>query len=446
MQGVGKYPLDLIMEACALFALKVTFQLRDAAPCQGKVFMKKQSVSKMILAAGLAAACMWGMTACTSEEAQEPSGLTGGVAAIVGGVEIAEDDVTMAVEAVRTQYDITDEASWADWMHTYGYTSESVREEVLDGYIEQELVRQGAKEAGIVIEAAEIDSYVNSMKSQFEDDEAWLTALEGAGFADEAEYRETIETSLVVERFEETFTTDEKPSDEDMLMYAQMYSSSLDGAKRSSHILFDASDEATAQQVLDQINAGEIEFADAAKEYSLDGSGATGGDVGWDALTTFVTEYQTGLDALAKGEVSGLVPSQFGIHIILCTDVYEAPEDMSSLDGFPQEFHDMIYDMLYEQLCADTYQAWLDEKRESVEIVINDMPAGLSYYVDMEAYEAEHATEGEDGAEENVEGADSEGSSDESAADDAATADDASADEGAAEGEGETTDSQPAAQ
>ena len=401
--------------------------------------MKKHSVAKMVLTAGVAAACVWGMAGCSAEETSEPTGLTGGVAATVNGVEIAEDDVTLAVESVRTNYGITDEASWADWMHTYGYTSESVRSEVIDGYVEQELVRQGAEAAGIVIDAAEIDSYVNSMKSQFEDDEAWLTALTGAGFADEAEYRETIETSLVVERFEQTFTVDAEPAEEDLLMYAQMYASSFDGAKKSSHILFDAADEALAQEVLDKINSGELAFADAAAEYSMDGSAADGGNVGWDALTTFVTEYQTGLDALEVGEVSGLVTSQFGIHIIQCTDVYTAPEEMTSLDGFPQEFYDIVYDMLYEQMCADEYQAWLDEQLESGDIVINDMPEGLSYYVDMEAYEAEHAA---DNAPEDatVEG-DVEASADGAEAEGAA----AEGEDAAAEGEADTAE-QPAAE
>lgn len=43
------------------------------------------------------------------------------------------------------------------------------------------------------------------------------------------------------------------PSDEDVLSYAQTYISSFDGAKRSSHILFDADDTETAQSVLDRL-------------------------------------------------------------------------------------------------------------------------------------------------------------------------------------------------
>ena len=67
-----------------------------------------------------------------------------------------------------------------------------------------------------------------------------------------------------------------------------MYDTTYDGAKRSSHILFDSGDEATAREVLDKLNAGELDFAEAAKEYSKDGSASDGGDVGWDKTSSFV--------------------------------------------------------------------------------------------------------------------------------------------------------------
>ncbi len=53
--------------------------------------------------------------------------------------------------------------------------------------------------------------------------------------------------------------------------------------------------------MLDQINSGQLDFAEAAKQYSqgnaegTGGSAAKGGDVGWDKLSSFVTEYTDGL-------------------------------------------------------------------------------------------------------------------------------------------------------
>ena len=118
----------------------------------------------------------------------------------------------------------------------------------------------------------------------------------------------------------------DEPTDEEVLEYAKTAVASYDGAKKSPISLFDADDKETAQSVLDQINSGELDFAEAAKEYSTDtGSAADGGDVGWDKLTTFVDEYQDALDSLEVGQVSGLVESDYGYHIIKCTEEFTAP-------------------------------------------------------------------------------------------------------------------------
>ncbi|MDE8704020.1 peptidylprolyl isomerase, partial [Adlercreutzia equolifaciens] len=95
----------------------------------------------------------------------------------------------------------------------------------------------------------------------------------------------------------------------------------------------DASDEDLAQEVLEKLQSGELDFATAAESYSKDtGSAAVGGNVGWDKLTSFVTEYTTALNELEKGEISGLVTSSYGIHNIQCTDVFEAPEELTKMD------------------------------------------------------------------------------------------------------------------
>ena len=88
-----------------------------------------------------------------------------------------------------------------------------------------------------------------------------------------------------------------------------MYATAYDGSKRSSHILFNSDDEATAQEVLDKLNSGELDFVDAVKEYSQDPkvSVEKDGDVGWDKTSNLVTEYTDGLASLLKDQLSGLV-------------------------------------------------------------------------------------------------------------------------------------------
>lgn len=346
--------------------------------------MKKLSIAKTACAAGLAFACAMGLAACSAGGAN----LTGGTAATVNGESIAEDDVTLTVESVRAQLGVTDEASWANWMISNDYTSEKVREEVLDGLIEQELLRQGAADLGVTVEASEVDEYVNSIKSSFENEAAWAEALEQAGMTED-EYRDAIELALLSQGVEESFAADGEPAAEDMLSYAQMYASYYDGAKRSSHILFASTDEAAAKEVLGKINNGEISFEDAAAQYSLDSSSANGGDVGWDALTTFVTEYQTALDGLSAGQVSGLVVSTYGIHIIKCTEEFAAPAEVTSVDQLPEAFVESIRTMLQSSMASEAYANWLSGLRDSAEIVINEIPTDVPYYVDLSAYQAD---------------------------------------------------------
>ncbi|MCI8469821.1 MAG: peptidylprolyl isomerase [Eggerthellaceae bacterium] len=354
--------------------------------------MKKLSVAKSVCAAGLALACVWGIAGCSGGTTVNGVKLTGGTAATVNGTAIPEDDVTLEVQAIRERMALTDEQAWGEWMAQNDFTPETVREQVIETLVNQELVRQLSKDSDIVVEKAEIDSYVDDMRSRYDTQEQWEAALEAAGLTED-EYRESIELSLLSNRLMETIDTESEPAAEDMLNYAKMFASSYDGAKKSSHILFSSDDEATAQEVLDKINSGELDFAAAAQQYSKDtGSAAAGGDVGWDKLTSFVTEYQTALDGLDEGAVSGLVPSQFGIHIIKCTDVFEAPEEVTSTDQLPEEFVESISTMLTQSQSSQNYSTWLSEQRETADVVINPMPEGLPYYVDMTQFETEDET------------------------------------------------------
>ncbi len=70
------------------------------------------------------------------------------------------------------------------------------------------------------------------------------------------------------------------------------------------------------QSILDSIHAGG-DFADFAKRYSTDpGSAASGGDLGWEKRGVFVREFEETVFGLKEGDVSRIVKTQFGFHII----------------------------------------------------------------------------------------------------------------------------------
>lgn len=89
------------------------------------------------------------------------------------------------------------------------------------------------------------------------------------------------------------------------------------------HILikpFDAAESAEARTRLEKIRerilAGE-DFAALAKAHSDDpGSGIEGGELGWVASGEMVPSFEKGMNALAVGELSEAVRSQFGWHLI----------------------------------------------------------------------------------------------------------------------------------
>jgi peptidyl-prolyl cis-trans isomerase C len=86
---------------------------------------------------------------------------------------------------------------------------------------------------------------------------------------------------------------------------------------RCSHILVEKM--SLAEQILQKIKEGES-FEVLAAQYSIDSSRKRGGDLGYFGRGVMVREFENAAFALKKGEVSGLVKTQFGYHIIKRTD------------------------------------------------------------------------------------------------------------------------------
>jgi peptidyl-prolyl cis-trans isomerase C len=80
-----------------------------------------------------------------------------------------------------------------------------------------------------------------------------------------------------------------------------------------AHILVKSESEAKA--VLERLKKGE-KFGNVAKQVSRCPSGKKGGDLGTFTRGKMVKEFENAAFKLQKGEVSGIVRSQFGYHII----------------------------------------------------------------------------------------------------------------------------------
>lgn len=113
--------------------------------------------------------------------------------------------------------------------------------------------------------------------------------------------------------------------------------------RRASHILIvtngDVDKEkakAKAEEVLKEVQKSPGRFAELAKQYSQDpGSAQKGGDLGFFGHGMMVKSFEDIVFKQKEGEISGLVPSDFGYHIIKVTGI--KPGRLRSLDEVRSE-------------------------------------------------------------------------------------------------------------
>lgn len=130
-------------------------------------------------------------------------------------------------------------------------------------------------------------------------------------------------------------------SEDDLRTYYKENLDRLGGKeeRRASHILLNATKDmplaerdkakARAQELLAQVRKNPSNFAEIAKKESQDsGSAPTGGDLGFFARGAMVKPFEDAAFALNKGDVSDVVESDFGYHIITVTDI-KAPKPPS---------------------------------------------------------------------------------------------------------------------
>lgn len=362
---------------CSCAPLRMRWQIE-------KVNMLKKKFAKMAVAATFVVAGALGLAGCSgSNSTADPSAQT---AVTINGATLSEGEITSQIQSIRDGYGLLEDSAWGQWLAQYGMTPETIRQQMIDAYVEQELVKSGAAELGISVEDSEVDSYIEQMRANYDSDEAWESALASSGFSED-DYRDTITSSILKTNVQRKLAESVEVTDDEKLEYAKQYASILSGSKRSSHILFASDDTEKAQKVLDQLKSGVLSFEEAAKQDSTDrGSAANGGDVGWDKVSSFVSEYTTALGSLEKGQISDLVTSKFGIHIIKCTDIWEAPSEITSIDQIPSDMLDAIVRMSLSKKSQSAFSDWIAQQKEKATIEVADMPKGLSYDIDMSKY------------------------------------------------------------
>lgn len=357
----------------------------------GKIVLVMIGVAAMLLSV-TAMACSGLLNQANSKEEYH---LTGGVAATVDGTNITEDTISKQIMSTRTSGGYEDDAAWASYLKGQGKTPESLREETIRTVAGNFLLSKAIEEYDITVSDEDVNESFENAAANYGGTESMMELLSQLGYT-EASYKATIKSSLEQQKLKEEVAPEKEPTDEEILAYFNDNVSTYNDARRSSNLLVkvdsDASDEdkekarATAQEALDKINSGELSFEDAVEKYSEDtGSKDDGGDVGWDKLTSFVTEYQDALTALSKDQISGIVETTYGYHIIKCTDYFHVDEKADSIDQIPSEIKDAIVSSLKSSQVEEDYNAWLESYIDKSDLKINAMPADVPYNVDMDA-------------------------------------------------------------
>lgn len=208
------------------------------------------------------------------------------------------------------------------------------RPKAIDMLIEQELFYQEARRIGIKVDSRKIDEEMGKLTERLRGKKNLKAALKNEGIT-EREYEENLYRKFAVALFEEQEIKAKSvvTNDEVKLTYER----NRDGYKRPesrklSHILISVEPMATekevaerkkrAQEALDKIRNGE-DFGKIAWDYSDDAFRVKGGDLGMVHRGRLDEDLEKVAFSLKKGELSGLIPTIYGFHIVHVDGVFE---------------------------------------------------------------------------------------------------------------------------
>jgi len=156
-----------------------------------------------------------------------------------------------------------------------------------------------------------------------------------------------------------------KVNDEEVLEYYEQNKDSFT-EKEQVHlynILLETEEE--AQNILEQLKAGE-DFSEIAIEKSSGPSAAQGGDLGYVAKGTIIPEIEEVVFALESEELSEVVKTDFGFHILKISD--KKAETVKTLEEVKEE----ILQTLLPDKQKEAFENLLEELKGKVEIEINE--------------------------------------------------------------------------
>lgn len=276
---------------------------------------------------------------------------------------------------------------------------------VLDRMITEEVVGQEAKAKNITMTDADVAGEIAALKLDYGTDENFQSFLSYYGMTEEDLKKELKLTTLI----RLLLQGDIEVTDEQVQAYFDENKANLGGSPeqvRASHIL--VTDKELAEDILSQLKNG-ADFAELAGKYGTDATATSGGDLGFFGYGDMLEPFSKAAFALDVNELSDLVETEYGYHIILKTDYRAATEaDFNAVKDAVK------IKLINEKIYADN-STYTEDLKKKAKIT--------NKFADEKASTDPTATDGADLGETPLDGAATDGAATDGAATDGAATD-----------------------
>jgi peptidyl-prolyl cis-trans isomerase SurA len=210
--------------------------------------------------------------------------------------------------------------------------------DALNQLVDEEILVQKAQALKLEVTPDEVnrsvDEQINRIHQQFKTEDEYKTELRNAGFGTPDEYRRTLYQQFYRRALQQrAFTELQKtthPRNVSEQEVEEAFRSNREALGRSPasvtfrqvvvaphpSVAAKKAARAKADTILVEVRKG-ADFEQVAKRESMDqGTKATGGDLGWNRRGAMVPEFERMMFALRPGQISPVIETQFGYHII----------------------------------------------------------------------------------------------------------------------------------
>jgi parvulin-like peptidyl-prolyl isomerase len=261
---------------------------------------------------------------------------------------------------------------------------------ILNQMIEEKLLVQEAGKQKIKITDVDVDEGIKELKKSFTSDQDFQAELKKQNMT-EKELRKKVKDSLSVKKLIEQDVEAKivQPTDDEINNYYNEHKKDFERPDqiRVRHILLRLDKNAdmkakskilnTMRDIQKQLKGG-ADFAELAKKYSEDpGSKDKGGDVGFFAKGMMVKEFEDAAFKLKKGEVSDIIQTDFGYHIIKMEELRPgkqlALDDELEVGGPPMKVKNFVKETMSQERAVKKFSEWLKNLKDNSKIEIKEI-------------------------------------------------------------------------